>query len=364
MAGPPVAGPGGAGAEERHEEFFAAVSDMDEHRAVDVVHRALDDGLAPESVLLEVIAPAQARVGAEWAAGRFTVAREHAATAISDRAVGALACHPAARTEPRRGRATVTCVDGEWHAFPARLLAETLKLRGWRVDFLGAHVPTPHLIAHLHATGPEVVALSCSLPVRLPTAHATITACQAAGVPVLVGGAGFGADGRYADLLGADAWAATATEAADRLERHGPLRLTPHVPGDPLAPLPHLEDQEYTLVSKARADLVGATVAGLGERFPALRDYSPRQLEYTREDIGHVADFLVAALYTGDPQLFTDFLGWTVRILGARGVPAHSLALGLELMAQQLRDFPRALALLGAGRAVVAAAGTDAEGAA
>ncbi|MYT23970.1 cobalamin-binding protein, partial [Streptomyces sp. SID7760] len=115
----------------------------------------------------------------------------------------ALALHPAARTQPSRGRITVACVDGEWHALPARLLAEVLRIRGWHVDYLGAQVPAPHLIAHLHRTGPDAVALSSSIPTRLPVAHATITACQAVGTPVMVGGAAFGPGGRYARLLGA-----------------------------------------------------------------------------------------------------------------------------------------------------------------
>lgn len=165
------------------EQLWNAVLDGDEYAAAASVFAAMDDGVAAEDVLLEVIAPVQYRVGTEWAANRITVAQEHAATAINDRVVAALAHHPASAPQTKRGRVTVACVDGEWHALPARLLAEVLRLRGWHVDFLGAQVPTPHLISHLHQTGPAAVALSCSIPTRLPTAHAAITACQAAGVP-------------------------------------------------------------------------------------------------------------------------------------------------------------------------------------
>ncbi|GAA3132590.1 hypothetical protein GCM10017687_55690 [Streptomyces echinatus] len=55
---------------------------------------------------------------------------------------------------------TVGCVDGEWHAFPARLVAQVLRLRGWQVDYLGARTPTSHLVAHLHLTNPDAVLLS------------------------------------------------------------------------------------------------------------------------------------------------------------------------------------------------------------
>lgn len=198
--------------------YWQALADRRERAALDVALAALDEGWSIEQVLIEVVAAAQRRTGEEWAANRFTVAQEHAATAISERVIAALALHrPPPDRAGRRGRITVACADGEWHALPARLLSEILTVRGWQVDFLGAHVPGPHLISHLHQTGPDAVALSSSLGARLPAAHAVITACQAVGVPVLVGGAAFGPDGRHARRLGADAWSPDALSATEVL---------------------------------------------------------------------------------------------------------------------------------------------------
>ncbi|MCS0634713.1 cobalamin-dependent protein [Streptomyces sp. LP05-1] len=329
--------------------MWKAVEAADEYAALDLVAQALEAGLDAETVLLEMIGPVQQRVGTEWAANRMSVADEHAATAINDRAISALPRPP--RTGRTLGRVTVACVDGEWHALPARLLAETLRLRGWQVDYLGAHVPGPHLVAHIHRTGPDTVALSSSLPTRLPTAHAAITACQGAGVPVMAGGAAFGPDGRYARLLGADAWAPDARAAAERLLHRPPARpRRDHRPGDDL---PHLKDQEYTLVARAHRQLVRAVFHGLEERFPAMREYREAQRERTAEDIDHIVGFLVAALYVDDPLLFTGFLTWTAEILTARGVPARSLPPALDLLEEQLRDFPRTSALLRDGRAAL-----------
>ncbi|MER5731224.1 cobalamin-dependent protein [Streptomyces sp. NPDC002138] len=324
--------------------LWDAVLAGDERTAVAAVRRALDDGAEPEGVLLDVIARVQGRIGGHWAANRINVAQEHAATAINERTVGAVAGHPAARTEPSRGRVVVACVDGEWHGLPARLVAEVLKLRGWQVDYLGAHVPTPHLVAHIHRTGPEVVALSSSIPTRLPTAHATITACQAAGAPVLVGGAAFGPDGEYARLLGADAWAPDARSAADLLERR-PLPR-PRADHQPIDDLPHLADQEYTLVTRSRPQLVRAVLTALENRLPSMRGYDEAQRERTAEDLAHIVDFLGAALYTGDPELLSRFLLWTTGILEARGVPARSLPPALDVLAGELKDFPRATDML------------------
>ncbi|MFE1910031.1 cobalamin B12-binding domain-containing protein [Streptomyces anandii] len=322
----------------------------DEHRAVATVHDALAQGLSEETLLLRVVAPVQEKVGVEWAADRISVAQEHAATAINERVVASLAHHPAAgRPAPDRGRVTVACVDGEWHALPARLVAQVLTLHGWRVDYLGAQTPTSHLTAHLHLTNPDAVLLSGSIPTHLPTAHAAITACQAIGVPVLAGGRAFGPRGRYATALGADRWAADARAAVAVLEAGVP-RPSPSAIRHTVDDLPHLADQEYTLVVRSRPQFVKQTLADLEDRFPAMRAYSSAQRERTAEDIVHIVDFLATSLYVDDPDLFTGFLTWTAGILTARGVPAHSLAAGLDALADQLRDFPRALKMIEHGR--------------
>lgn len=334
------------------DRLWGAVLDGDEYAAATIVFAAVDDGMAPEDVLLDVIAPVQHRVGTEWAANRITVAQEHAATAINDRVIAALAHHPQSRRTPQAGRVTVACVDGEWHALPARLLAETLRLRGWDVDFLGAQVPTPHLIAHLHQHGPDAVALSCMIPTRLPTAHAAITACQAAGVAVLAGGAAFGRDGRFARQFGADAWAPDARAAADLLSRGlRPIQIA--ATHQPIDDLPHLADQEYTMVRGNSVQLVKATVDELDQRYPAMRDYSEGQRQRTIEDIAHIVDFLATALYTDDDELFAQFMGWTADILVARGVPAASLIPALDSLAGQLPEYPRTQRLIEAARAAL-----------
>ncbi|NJP49573.1 cobalamin-binding protein [Streptomyces sp. SBST2-5] len=336
-----------------HEQLWQAVVAADEYAAVDLVVQAMDDGVSGEDLLLDVIARVQERIGSEWAADRLTVAQEHAATAINERVVTALSHHRAMRQgKPSRGRVTVCCVDGEWHAFPARLVAEILQLRGWQVDYLGAQTPTPHLIAHLHSTNPAAVLLSGSIPTHLPNAHRAVTACQATGVPVVAGGRAFGADGRYARVLGADGWAPDARAAAALLEE-GLTRSVTSAGRQALDDLPHLADQEYTMVVQARPRLVRQTVLDLETRFSAMAGYDDEQRERTAEDIAHIIDFLATALYVDDAEVFLTFLTWTAHLLEARKVPAASLLVGLDILAEQLHDFPRALRILTAGRSAL-----------
>ncbi|MEU6843836.1 cobalamin-dependent protein [Streptomyces sp. NPDC046716] len=337
------------------EQLWRAVIDCDDTHAVALTRCAVGEPgparlpAAAERILLELIAPVQRRVGREWAANRLTVAQEHAATAISARCVTAVADLAApALTAPSRGRVTVACVEGEWHALPARLVAETLRLRGWTVDHLGAHLPTEHLVAHLHQRVADAVLLSCSTPPQLPAAHAAISACQAGGTPVLAGGAGFGPRGRHALRMGA-VWAADADAAhtllAAGLDRPGAsaARLANH-------DLPHLDDQEYTSVKRSKRQLVKQTFVDLEEAYPPMAAYGEAQRDRTAEDLDHIVTYLATALYVDDAELFTSFVAWTAGILGARGVPPGSLLPALDSLLRQLTEFPRAVRILATAR--------------
>ncbi|AQZ68632.1 5-methyltetrahydrofolate--homocysteine methyltransferase [[Actinomadura] parvosata subsp. kistnae] len=335
------------GVEERVEALWAAATAGDERAATRVATDALDAGLPMETLLLDVVAAVQSRVGHEWAANRLSVAQEHTATAVNERVLAALAHHPTRQNDPApgMGRIVVACIDGEWHAFPARLLAEVLRARGWHVDYLGAQVPTPHLVAHLHLTNPDAVALSSSLAIRLPAAHTAISACQAAGTPVVAGGAAFGPDGRYARLLGADAWAPDARTAADLLAA-GPLPRQATSGEEPR----QLADREYTDLTRSAGSLVGAVMDDLTRRVPAMAGYTEQQLERTAEDVAYLVDFLRAALYVHDPELFSAFVGWMTSVLTARGVPESAVLAALDALAGRLTGFPRALGTLARAR--------------
>ncbi|AEV86201.1 cobalamin-binding protein [Actinoplanes sp. SE50] len=389
-----------------HDEYLRLVGDGDEYAAVELALTLLDNGVRPQRIMVDLIGGTQARVGELWAANEWSVAREHAATAVNERVLAAVAAHlrpsprrssttadrdlsaadrspatadrdpsaargvagPDAGASPAdrgtagpgrdaahahrggastyRGRITVACVDGEWHGLPARILAELLSLDGWRVDFLGASVPGPHLITHLHQTGPDAVALSCMIPTRLPRAHAAITACRAAGVPVIAGGRGFGPQARWAARLGADAWATSAEEAVVRLATDWPPPPAPDFPASggfvPSSLSEHLGDEEYTHLVRSRPQLIDTAMQRLAAVHPEVRDYDDRQREATAEDFGHIADFLAASLYIDEPQIFRDFTSWTADVLTARLVPVTALRAGLHIVRDQLIDFPTA----------------------
>ena len=202
--------------------------------------------------MLDVLAPAQREVGRRWEEGSWSVAQEHAATAVTDVTLGLLALD----AEPAgKGWAVVGCVEGEWHALPARMAAEILPLRGWEVTFLGPSLPSDEL-SRVCRRRPDVVGLSCSMPFSLRGAARSVAACRKEGVPVLTGGSGFGPGGRYASRLGATGWAPDPAAAVTLLEdwtRTGAPSKSPSPPVDD----EHLELEleNDAIVSQAMAHL-------------------------------------------------------------------------------------------------------------
>jgi methanogenic corrinoid protein MtbC1 len=319
-----------ASLEDASEEFFGTLSRADEHHAVAVALDLLDSGTPAEDILVGLVGGAQQRIGALWQAGEWSVAQEHAATCINERVVAAVGARSRPRTQ--RGSVVLACLDGEWHALPARIVGEVLRLHGWQVMFLGASVPTAHLVSYLHLHGPDVVAVSCALPAHLPAAHRTITAARRTGTPVLAGGPGFGRQGRWAHRLGVDAYAATAAEAVALLDAQpwpGPATDGAGGPGP-----------EYAGLRERRAHLVPLLAGGAGEV----------SLDTTAEDdAAQVVDFLAAAVYLDDAELFVSYVGWLREALAARGAPVAALADVLEQLRAELHDFPVAQACLRGG---------------
>ncbi|HSK59066.1 MAG TPA: cobalamin-dependent protein [Actinomycetospora sp.] len=324
--------------------YLDRLAASDEEGAVAVAVDALDAGVDPEVVLLDVVAGAQREVGERWAAGEWTVVQEHVATHISERVVAAVARRAPAPAPSGIGRVAVACLDGEWHGLPARLLAEVLVRHGWEVEFLGASVPAAHLATHLHRAGPDLVAVSSSLPSRLPAARRMVEACRSTGTPVLAGGPAFGEDGRWARAVGADGWAPDARAAAAMLA------------ADPDGPWPtgggtdrsgaddRSAREEQTVLHARRIELVGVAAA-------AARPDAGEVPDELADDLGHLVDFLAAAVFVDDPSLFEGFVSWVGTVAIPAGLHVDEVGPALDALAAALADSPRTARLLRDARA-------------
>jgi methanogenic corrinoid protein MtbC1 len=315
------------------ERFDRAVADGDREEALTVVEQLVATGVDPVAIMVDLVAVVQRRVGQRWADGTWSVAQEHAATGIATSALETVAALTRGGA-PERGRAVVACAEHEWHALPAMLVASALRTRGWKVTMLGASTPTARLNRFLQDLGPDVTAVSCSVPAGLPHSRGFIEASTTAGIPVLAGGAAFGPDARRAAALGATAWAPDARSAVEAIED------LPRVVRA-AAPLPAQVTSEQASLQGAHRTLLTA----ISGRWAATTSASADAGDL-RDAVDQTLHAVSGALLTGDERLLHETSAWVDGVLAARGFPGQAHAeLGSHLLLE-LHDYPLAVELL------------------
>lgn len=186
--------------------------------SAELAQKVIDNGLAagviPSRLYLDVLMPTQVEVGARWHRGDVTIPQEHIATQITLRQMARL--RGMLKSRLKLGlKAVVSSVEGDQHFIGAQAIADFLVVDGWEVDFLGADIPTDHLVPYAKARGANLVCVSVSLTSLIPTAQKLITELRKipAGPKILIGGAAFIGNPDLAKSVQADAFALHPQEA-------------------------------------------------------------------------------------------------------------------------------------------------------
>jgi methanogenic corrinoid protein MtbC1 len=305
---------------DERNDILAGIEELRTHDVVDIV-RATSQAAGIDAAV-SLLADVQREVGLRWQTQHWTVAEEHAATAIVDIALTAAALE----TTPPAGEAVavLVCGEGEWHGLPARMAAEQLRAAGCEVLFLGTSVPADHVKAYLRKSRVTAVLVSCTVPIHLGGTRRTVAAAHAAGVPAIVGGAAFDRAGRRAAAIGADAYAAATGDAA--------LLLREWVRQPPQLADATVSDAAALALAATRPTVVAAAMELLAQRFPPFAAYTDDQRDSTREDFDYILQFVEAALLTDDPTVVAEFVQWLSRLLTARDLPASIVPLSLDVL--------------------------------
>ncbi len=302
--------------------YLSALRAGDRSAALGVVRRMRSDGHDVLSVIENLLAPAQLRVGELWVRDDWSVAQEHAATAISEAAITMLALEREAEVTPPADAplVVVSCVEQEWHALPALMVAEHLRADGFAVSYLGANASAQHLVRHIHDVGPQAVLLSCSLSAFLPLVRRQVEAVRETGTPVVVGGAAFDAAGKRATVLGATAFATTASAVP------AVVRALPSAVGR-AEPLSHPGADEAYLVFGDREALADEVERRLLQSLgaagaPPVTADDESWLRVLDDQMPHLVGCVAGALVTGDGQILAEALDWAALVLRYRHAPA------------------------------------------
>lgn len=325
--------------EDREHELFDCLATFDGWGAARQVREALGQGVSVATVVTDLLSPVQRRVGLQWQRGSWSVAQEHAITAIIDDLLGILGAQV---PRFREGAVALVSAEGEWHVTPARMAALVWRTAGWDVTFLGGSTPPEHLERTLGLLRVDHVAVSCTVPLALPGAVRVVEVLRGLEVPLLAGGRAFGRDALRADTLGFDGWLASATDAPE-LFRHWMER-------PPTSRLPLGTDDEELSLELRLPEFVAVGERRLAQRFPPMRAYTVEQRARTREDLESILRFATASLTVQDDRIMHEFLVWLAQVLVARGVPVDALLIALDVLAGAALELPRTVTLLEAGR--------------
>ncbi len=311
------------------QSYLEAARNGDGDAADEIVATLLEAGVPFETMVTGCLGAAQTLVGEHWLSASWSVADEHLATAVVQRSLNTLvsACAAsAAGVAQESGHIVAACAEGDWHALPAQMFTELLRVRGFRVSFLGASTPAAHVRRLLSRTRADALVVSCATALYYPGVSSLAQAAHEYDVPVLAGGRAIGDVPERALGLGADAGATGIDDAVailrswvdvGRIRRTDAETVASGATSDPMA-APQVVEQVH---------------AELGRDFSRLAVAVEEQGESLVEVVEHVVGFLHAARRSGDAAVFLDFVGWLGTFVACRRLPGEVLRATLAAVA-------------------------------
>lgn len=135
----------------------------DESTCFEVIEHAIKSRASLVDIYELLIAPAMALVGSWYVSKTIDEAQEHLASEIALRSMSRVV--QAIGVVKRSNRiAVLGCAENGWHTIGLRMIADLLKVNGWRTIFLGANVPHRAFVSMVVNHQPDLVLVSCISP--------------------------------------------------------------------------------------------------------------------------------------------------------------------------------------------------------
>ncbi len=196
-------------------QYLALVLEGESHQAIDLVLNAVSDGLPVEHAYEKVLLLAQSEIGRMWHRAEISVAEEHYLTSTTLRVMPIL-CHQAPK-QPNTGLTVLAAaVADNIHDVGVRAVSDFFEMAGWRAVCLGGNAPPQEIAQAAEIFDASLLLVSAALCTQIRTVRETIQAVR--NLPeneckIMVGGMAFAEVPELWRKLGADGYAATASEA-------------------------------------------------------------------------------------------------------------------------------------------------------
>jgi len=185
---------------------------------LNLTRQGLQLGLGPETLLYEALIPSLEEVGARFERGDFFVPEMLIAGKAMAGALEILRPLLAETGAQTIGKIVMGTVKGDVHDIGKNLVNIMFEGAGFEVIELGVQVSPEKFLDAIREHTPDIVGFSAFLTTTMPMFKANINALEKAGmrdqVIVMVGGAPVTQE--YADVVGADGYAADASAAVVR----------------------------------------------------------------------------------------------------------------------------------------------------
>jgi 5-methyltetrahydrofolate--homocysteine methyltransferase len=187
----------------------------DQKTAVDVTNAALDEGMAPGTILADGLIAGMNVIGVRFKANEVYIPEVLISARAMKMAMEILEPKLAEAGVQPIGTAMVGTVQGDLHDIGKNLVVMMLKGAGFKVTDVGVDVASDAFVEKAKECGAQVLGLSALLTTTMPAMEKTIQAIKDSGLAVktMIGGAPV--TQAYADKIGADGYAADAASAVD-----------------------------------------------------------------------------------------------------------------------------------------------------
>ena len=192
-----------------------AVIKGDQKTAVEITKAAIDEGMAPASILQDGLIAGMNIIGGRFKANEVYIPEVLIAARAMKMAMEILEPKLVEAGVQPLGKAMIGTVQGDLHDIGKNLVVMMLKGAGFDVVDVGVDVSPDKFVELAKENNVQVIGLSALLTTTMPAMEKTIAALKGAGVSAktMIGGAPVTKG--YADKIGANGYAADAASAVD-----------------------------------------------------------------------------------------------------------------------------------------------------
>ena len=203
------------------EDIAKAVTDLEKDKALELVQKALDEGVDPPQIINAGIVPGLQGVGKLFESEEYFLAELMMGGKVSQACIDLVQPHLPDTSGGNVGTVVIGAVEGDLHDIGYGLVATQLELNGFKVHKIGVNIPAMTFIDKAKETNADIIGLSAFLVTTIPNCNEVVNYLKDMGIKdkykVIIGGTETSQE--KAEEMGADGWAPNAVEAVALCKR-------------------------------------------------------------------------------------------------------------------------------------------------